>query len=332
MMSDFLLPPVSEWADWGPIFTDAALWRPVVERVWADDPGLPAATGILLPTRIEAGFPGTCAVFIVDNRAVIKFFPPMVARDFDRERTVYRLISGLTSHLPRLLAQGKYHDRVDWPYLVISRLPGRAWREARALISREAQTAVLRELGRLVRGAHDTPLSADGTWPAHDSWPAFVETRLPQAIVDLRAGAALPARVIQEIETALEASDWFAEPPRLLNADLTEDHLLVGQRGGQWRMTGLIDWADAEVGDPLYEWVTLWFSICRRDGRLFRAFLAGYDPKLQADEIRLDRLLAFTVLHRFGTNMINEALSPAERRQVKSLHDLQRMLFPGLGR
>jgi hygromycin-B 7''-O-kinase len=126
--------------------------------------------------------------------------------------------------------------------------------------------------------------------------------------------------------------DWLIEQPRLLNADLTEDHLLVEQHGGRWRMAGLIDWADAEVGDVGYEWIALWFSICRREVSLFGAFIEAYDASLQLDDFRPGRFMAFTALHRFGADMINEALTPAEQRESGSLRRLQQTLFPGLGR
>lgn len=330
-MNKLLLPEVRDWAEWGPIFTDATLWRPVIEQVWAIDSNLAAGTGSAQPRRVESGFPGTCAVFIVDSRVVIKFFPPMVARDFERERSVYRLIGGVSPYLPRLLAEGVFHDRVAWPYLALSRLPGQAWRDARAALSREERHNTLRELGQLVRSVHDTPLPASGPWPSAADWAAFVQSRRPQAIPDLRARTALPDRVIRELGALVSETDWLRERPRLLNADLTEDHLLVAQRGGRWRLSGLIDWADAEVGDVVYEWVALWFSICRRDAGLFGAFLAAYDASLQLADLRPERFLAFTALHRFGVNMMNEALTPAEQSEIDSRRRLQEALLPGLG-
>jgi hygromycin-B 7''-O-kinase len=329
-MNTYLLPPVDDWGDWGPIFIDVRLWRPVVERVWASDTTLQAATSISFPTLIEAGFPGTCAVFVVDGEAVIKFFPPMVARDCERERDVYRLID-LSPYQPRLLAAGAFRDRIPWPYLVFSHLSGEAWREAKPLMSREDQLEVVRELGRVIRQVHDKPLPPDGAWPAASDWPAFVESRQSRMTAELRNHTSLPDQAIREIEALLEATDWRTARPCLLHADLTEDHLLMSRQSGRWALSGLIDWADAEVGDPYYEWVALWFSICRRDVGLFRAFLAGYDPALRTEDLRTGRLLAFTVLHRFGANIINETLTGAEQRRLDSTARLLDALFPGLG-
>ena len=66
--------------------------------------------------------------------------------------------------------------------------------------------------------------------------------------------------------------------PVLINADLTDDHLLLLYRFGTWRISALIDWADAEVGSPEYEWVAYWFILCRQNAAMFRETLRVYDP------------------------------------------------------
>ena len=247
-MTTPLLPAIHDWADWSAIFTDAALWRPVIARLWTEEPSLAARTGVARVASLTAGFPGTCAVFIVNEAAVIKLFPPMVAGDFERERAVYRLLDGHLPERPRLLADGVLRDRIDWPYLVTSFLPGAAWRDARAAMPRKQQLAVAHTLGERVRCVHDTPIRPGLGWPPVDAWPRLVATRLAEAPAALRA--MLPERVASEAEALLPETDWFASESRLLHADLTQDHALVSRQGDEWRLTGLIDWADAEVGDP----------------------------------------------------------------------------------
>ena len=321
----FYLPAIHDWADWGPLFTDAARWRPAVAALWAAEPSLAARTGLAAIDTLTAGYPGTCAVFLLDETAVIKLFPPMVAGDFVRERAVYRLLAGRLPEMPRLLADGVWRDRVDWPYLVFSFCPGRAWREARAAMSPAQRLAVARTLGQRVRLVHETPLPAGEPWPPPDAWPRFVAARLAEAPAALRA--ALPPAVAAAAADLLRATGWFGARPVLLHADLTEDHPLVLAEGGAWRLSGLLDWADAEVGDPLYEWVALYFGFCGREAALFRACLAGYDPAGGRWPDRR-RLLAFTLLHRFGAHIIAHLLPAEERRALPDLDALAARLFP----
>lgn len=329
-MTKYLLPAVREWVEWPPVFNDAALWPSVARRIWAADAALRAATGIAAPTRIAAGYPGTCAVLIVDEAAVLKIFPPPLANDFARERAVYRLPGLTLPFAPALLAEGVLRDRVDWPYLVFSFLPGVAWRDALPAVPPDARAAIMNDLGRAIRAVHDAPLPDAGSWPSRAAWEPFLKQRLAQGPQELRLRTALPDGLIGDIEAILAGIEWHVAPPRLLHADLTEDHLLVDQEEGHWYISGLIDWADAEVGDPYYEWIALWFGLCRRRGELWRAFLDGYDPAWTAATPDIDRLTAFTFLHRFGTGILNDVLAPDEQRALSVLADLQRALFPGL--
>jgi hygromycin-B 7''-O-kinase len=369
-MTTHLLPVIRDWSEWADVFTDAALWRPAIERLWLAEPVLAARSGVGRIETVRAGFPGTCAVFILNETAVIKLFPPLVAGDFERERAVYRLPAGRVPEMPRLLADGVLRDRSDWPYLITTFMPGVAWREARATMPAAARLAVARALGERMAHVHTTPIPSGGGWPLPDAWPRFVADRLAAAPDEWRTRAALPERVIAEAEALLRGVDWFDRPPRLLHADLTEDHALVTEQAGEWALSGLIDWADAEVGDPTYEWVVLYFGFCGGDAALFRAFLSGYDLALgpfqsqqngtrrtrrtrrdaavgrgetirfslrpSASSLRALRvpcvpdLLAYTLLHRFGANIIAGALPDEFRRNLSGLDELAGRLFPGL--
>ena len=286
-MRTYHLPVIHDWADWRSIFTDSALWRPLIEEIWASDSALPTVTGVKMPARVEAGYPGTCAVFIVNRRAVVKLFPPMIPHDFEKERTDQDLRSG-------------------------------------------EQVNILKELGGIIRAVHAVPLPPAGDWPSLGAWQLLVDARLPLVADELRQQTALSPQIIEEIDRLLVSIDWSAYRPCLCHADLTEDHLLLSQESGRWQIAGLIDWADVEVAPPFYEWVTLWFSICRRRRDLFDAFLAGYDERSLATEISAGQMLSFTFLHRFGAVILNDTLSPEEQRAIGSLRELEQRLFPRL--
>lgn len=329
-MSDYILPAAIDWANWAALFTDVDRWRPVVDRVWAADDALAAASGIAKPHRVAATFPGTCAVFLVDEAIIIKFFPPMVANDLAREVAAYLTLGDQVPHLPSLLSHGRYQDRIEWPYLAVSCLPGQAWREVGARLLAMQAEGLVAELGRMTRLTHEIPLPPNGSWPAAGAWAVLVASRLARVGDDLRRGTALQNGLIEEIERLLATTNWFDQRPCLLHSDLTEDHLLVAERNGEWVVTGLIDWADAEVGHPIYDWVAVWFSICRRNPRLFGAFLKGYGARESWDGNSLNRLMSLTFLHRFGATIISDSLPPAEQRAISTLEQLAEALFAGI--
>lgn len=153
------LPVVSTWEEWRPIFTDADLWEPVVRRICQEEQ-------LAEPETVEVGFPGSCAVFLVDRALVVKIYPPMCRHDFEREGELYRLLSGRSDlPLPHLLAAGTYHDRIDWPYIITEFRPGVAIREVRGRIEPSNMVRIAETLGRTVKAFHATPVI-----PAPNRW------------------------------------------------------------------------------------------------------------------------------------------------------------------
>jgi hypothetical protein len=81
------------------------------------------------------------------------------------------------------------------------------------------------------------------------------------------------------------------------------------------------------VGAAEYEWIALWFGLCQRDGTMFREILHVYDPDYQLDAAFWERVLAYTLLHRFGAGIIEAAWQANGRPTLHSLAELQKLLW-----
>lgn len=313
------LPPVDSWDAWRPIFTDAAMWNPVIGAICRAHAAAGAAS-------VRAGFPGTCAVFVVDEAVVVKLFPPMVWDDFVKERMVYAWLEGRLPQMPRLLGHGLYRDRIDWPYLLLEFRRGTAMRDLFDALSYTERLVLARELGDMLRTVHATPVTAVHPFLP---WSTFLAERRRACLVELRARVSFPDGLWAEIEAFLAqmVPRLATERPLLLHADLTEDHLLLVRRDGRWQINALLDWADAEVGAAAYDWVALWFSLCRRDANLLRAVLQAYDPARQLNENLQQAMLACTFLHRFGPLIIADTLSALGQPPLATLAELRRALW-----
>jgi len=318
------LPATLDWSTWSQLFVDGRTWRPVVERI-CHGMGVTATT-------VKTGDPGTCAVFVVDRRVVVKLYPPLLPHDFAKERDVYRLLRNRLDRLPGLLAEGVYHDRIDWPYLVLEFCPGTPIRDVYGALHRTDEWRIAETLGRAVRTVHDTPLDGVTAFATdHAAWAAFLHRRRAECMGELQAETQLPATVRREIDafltTVLPELRTDATPLRLLHADLTEDHLLLVQDDAGWRVSALLDWADAEVGAPPYEWIALWFGLCNRNPAFFHNVLRAYDPGLALDERFYRHALAYTFLHRFGAGIIDHVWRADGSPTLDSLAMLQRWLW-----
>ena len=115
-------------------------------------------------------------------------------------------------------------------------------------------------------------------------------------------------------------------PPRLLHCDLNADHLLGVFVNGRWQPTGILDFGDAKIGDPLYELVALHLYLFEGDPARLRLFLDsyGWDDTMRHHFVR--RAMCYTLLFEF-----NAFAQPFQHwphwRMVETLDELARLIW-----
>ena len=307
--------------EWGRVFTDAAVWRSMVAAICRRH-------GIAEAREVRSGFPGSNAVFIVDDRVVVKIAAPFWRDDFAAEQAVTAFVADRTGlPVPRILARGVMVAGDVWPYFVMSAVPGERIGDVWKQIPAGDRGRIAEALGRWTRAIHDLPL-ADltqlDTTPA--AWERFLQGRI-EACAAHHAKGSLPPHLVHQIPGFLAGLDLLspARTPCLLNADITEDHLLVTQTLQGWEISGLIDFGDARVGDPEYEFVAVGLGALAGDRAAFRRFLAGYG-RAPADPRFHPRMLAWTLLHRFS-DMRPHVDRMGGPDAVRRLEDLQVALW-----
>ena len=258
---------------------DVEYWAPYVGEALARH-GLPWGAP-------EIGEVGTFPTVLV-GRYVVKlfgeaFFGPECHA---AERSVQRLLRGHPEiPAPTLVAEGELFEAGwPWPYLITTRLGGRAWSDAAPAPSEGA--IIARQLGEVLRRVHELPAPAGPTW-ARD-WLA--ELRASCADRHCERGM-LPRHLVAQIP------GYLAEPSdvrRLVHADLHADHVFVERD----RLVGVIDWGDAILADPHYDLPTLHLLTFRADKVLLRAFLAGYGWEVGPDFAH--RAMSMTLVHEFN--------------------------------
>jgi Ser/Thr protein kinase RdoA (MazF antagonist) len=294
-MTAGLLPRIRTWRGYRRVFPKAGTWRPGVRAVCARH-GLPAR-------RLSTTPPGTCVVFRAGPKRLVKLFPPMVARDAAVEAAALEAARRAGIPVPRLVARGVLEDRVAWPYLILEPVPGRPFREVLARMPRRDRVAVMASVGRMLRALHRLRIPLP-----RPAWPRRIRLLTGAALAAYRRAGSFSPALRRDLARRLPRLTRPTGSPRLLHADLNEDHVLVACRRGRWIVTGLIDFADAEAGDPMYEWMPLWLGLMGRDPALCRSFLRGYAPGVRVTEAWADRAAAFVLIHAFGPGSVLAAL------------------------
>jgi aminoglycoside phosphotransferase (APT) family kinase protein len=120
----------------------------------------------------------------------------------------------------------------------------------------------------------------------------FVKEQQSKCVKRHRRWYILLEHLIQQIQSYLSRHDC-PKPVCLIHADVSWDHVFgYADSKEHWHTTGLIDFGDARVGDPVYELVGLHCNLFELDTNLLRPFL-------QADQLAIDR-----VVHRAMVSML----------------------------
>ena len=271
-----MLPPITSRSDYVAVYTDDETWLPAMRVI--------CARLRLDPAGLHRLGLGTHLVFR-SGRTVVKLFCPLWPQDYPAEKAALEVVRGLP--VPGLIATGILEE---WPYMLMTAVSGVPAEDVWADLDGGEQAAIISQLGGLMRKLHQhSPIAQLAT-----DWHAFLEERL-----SLWQEHHKPAE--PWTSWLAERLDHFAEPPFepvLLHADITEDNLLLSKSGSRWRISGFIDFGDAMMGHPYYEFITpLTFYTLGRP-QLSRLLLDSYGLELTPERAR--RLTTYCFLHRFG--------------------------------
>ncbi len=297
------LPDLADQAGLDRYRADPPRWRPAVAE-------LASSLGLGDVELRDLG--GGCLVVAAGDAHVLKLAPPVFGDEIEVERRVLPRVAGrLPVPTPRLLASGRLDG---WSYLLLDRLPGRTLYDAWPGVDGADRARVLRALGRAIAALHAIEPPAEG--------PTWAEFLGRQSGLCLRRQAAwgVPAEVVALIGPLLDRArlgDVSRTP--LLHADLTGQNVLADER---LELRGLVDFADAQVGHPLYELVTPGLLLAGGRPGLLAALLEGYG--WSGADARVG-LAACAALHRF--NPLTRYFGGAVRWPA-TVEDLVDGLFP----
>lgn len=275
-----------------------------------------------LPAADLAPFPTGSDVVWAAGAHVVKLSAPCWADEIAAEERLLRHVAGrLSLATPTPVASG----RVDgWPFVVTTRVEGVALGEVWAGLERGERARLAGELGRATRELHElpTPCAPGGD----DGWAAFwADCRAH--VVARHARGDVPEALLAQVEPFLARfPDLDGGARATLHTELLDQHVLAAERGGRWELAALLDFADGRVGPPEYEFAAPVEFVFRGEPGLLRAYLRAYgEDEAALDDARPARLLAWALLHRFGSlaRMLRAVGAPAPR----DLDELARRLF-----
>ena len=327
MRSSSFLPPIESWSDWSAVFKAARLWRPVVDAICEHE-------GIRYRS-LETPRSNTNAVFLLDQRLVVKIYSPFWS-EFDIEPKLIKVL-GLNGNVPvpKIVAAGRCQDRATWSYVVMEYCCGLTLNAMRSTIARGDLLSIASQVGLVARSLHHTDVSQLGSIDVGESWDDLIERRRREALTQLADRRVVRPVVVEALDEILDETIVGSEhiPRVVVHGDLESDHILLNKAGSEWRVTSLIDFGDAKIGVRDYEWMPLWLGLFDRDVEAMRAFLGSYDRSLLTDDEFPRRVMAWTLLHDFGTEAVADLLERTHTpTPIETVDEFREVLSPSLMR
>ena len=132
-------------------------------RAWRADPAqwLPIALDIISSHGLVSAAPhvfatGTNLVIALDEKLILKIFPPFLRGQFASERSTLAQLRGqLRIAIPEIVVEG---ERDGWPYLLITRLSGVLGADAWPSLPEADKERVLAEIGETIAEVQRVPV------------------------------------------------------------------------------------------------------------------------------------------------------------------------------
>lgn len=261
-------------------------WRWAIEEV--------AAAAGLAVTSLHPFGDGSNLIAAIDERHVVKIFPPFHRHQWESEHRVLAHLAGrLALPVPHLHGVGERDD--GWTWVVLTRLPGVLLEEVWSTFERPVRAAILRAIGETMHEVHAIAPGPVASLPPN--WDTFIAEQAARAEARHRRLNA-PDWLFRDLPDLLATTPLPTGPHVILTGEYTPFNLLAEPDLTGWHLSGMIDFGDAMVGPPEYDLLGPSVFLCGGDPLLVHALFDGYGRPL--DPVLRRQLMLLQVLHRYS--------------------------------
>ena len=302
-------------------------------RAWRADESqcLPAALDIArhhgLPHRDAKLFAtGTNLVVGLDDRLILKVFPPLLRGQFTSERASLSQLRGRVSiPIPEIVLEG---ERDQWPYLVITRLSGVIGKDAWSALPEDQKERVLGQIGATIAEVQRAPLGElSGIEPR---WEEFMRGQIEGCrIRHTRLG--LPQKYLDGLDDFIRDAAALIPmdaAPVILTGEYIPENFLLSESAGNWNLSGLIDFGDVMTGWGEYDLLGPSAFMTAGVPRRVHSLLAGFGySRADLTPAVQRRLMALMLLHQHS-DPVRHICIDGWQQKTRDLFELAELLWP----
>jgi hygromycin-B 7''-O-kinase len=302
-------------------------------QAWRADPSqcLPAALDIARGHGLSHRDPhlfstGTNLVVALDDRLILKIFPPLLRSQFVSERISLSQLRGrLRVPIPEIVVEG---ERDQWPYLVVTRLSGILGTQAWPALPEDQKERILAEIGETIAEVQRVP--DDGLSDIEPRWDQFIAQQIERCRArHERLG--LPGKYLDGLDDLLRDATSLIPldaPPVILTGEYIPENFLLSREGSGWRLSGLIDFGDVMTGWGEYDLLGPSAFMAAGIPRRVRSLFAGFGYSSADMNFTLQRrLMALLLLHR-ASDPVRHICIEGWQQRAGDLFALQELLWP----
>lgn len=302
-------------------------------RAWRAEPSrwLPLAIDIarshsLRHDTIEPFPTGTNLVAGLDNRLILKIFPPPFQSQFVCERAALSQLHGhLSVPIPEIILEG---ERDGWSYLVITRLSGVLGTYAWPIVPEDQKELVLGQIGEAIAQVQRVPTG--GLTLLEPSWEQFIGQQC-EGCRSRHIRLGMPEKFWAELDDVIERAPSIIPlnaPPVILTGEYIPENFLLSCHSGSWQLAGLFDFGDVMTGWKEYDLLGPSAFMIQGMPRRFRSFIRGFGYlAADLDQNFTKRLMTLMLLHRASDPQRHIRIEGWQER-VDTLADLAHLLWP----
>jgi hygromycin-B 7''-O-kinase len=256
---------------------DLEFWRPLIEHI-----GQLHDIGFSKFYKINGW---ANALFVLDEKLVIKVTAPNWGDDAKRELEALNLLSGQS--LPTAIPQLHVHGNLNgWVYMIMDKLPGTNLHDIWSYLSKKNQCTIIKQVAHFAKQLNQIPVPASDE--LYRDWPTFLKEQT-DSCYERRKKQGLTGPLLADLMPFIESVNYQPTvcEPCFIHCDLHPGNLLAEKKDGQWHLSGVIDFGDALIStDVNYELTASTILMALGNKTLNRAFLSAYGVSVNDDEKR----------------------------------------------
>lgn len=265
---------------------------------------------------------GEHIVFLIDDSLVIKIYRPF-RRCFEREKKALEFVAGrINFKVPEIVQTGEIEN---FKYILMTQLSGAAMTRAAWLtLPTDEQLKFVAELAAGLKSIHSLDAGS-----VESDWSEFVEERA-DTFIERQIAHGVNSKIIKSLPAFLDANLKLVpknSPAVFLHGDVHFGNLRFRQSGGDWRISGLFDFADSRRGFHEYDFLAVGVLMIQGQAEVQREFFKsyGYAENLLDESFRR-RLMMLTMLYE-TSDLRRYALRLKPEAVDFSLEELERAIW-----